>query len=812
MGYTLVIVESAGKIKKIQSYLGDSYKVCASYGHIRKLDKDKFNDMVNQFKPYYKIITRNGKSIVSDIKKLYDNADDLLIASDLDREGEQIAESIADILKVKNPKRIVFTEITQTAILNAVKNPRTIDKKMVESQQTRSLLDIIVGFKLSPLLWQNIASGLSAGRVQSVVVKLVVDRENEIESFKPESYYKVVANFLDNKNELKSVLHFTDKITQPFKSNNKYYTDSKQIENFYELLKTATFNIYSTFDKLNNKNPSPPFITSTLQQEAGRKFGFTSKRTMDIAQKLYEGGYITYMRTDSVALSKDCIDDCKKFIVNKFGNKYSDPKQFDNKNKNSQEAHEAIRPTYIDKENIDVDNDMKKLYTLIWKRTVASQMASAKIRSSIVQISITHNNKIMDKYFETKTDTIEFDGFLSVYNIKDIETDDEENIKNIPTPKINTIVKLNNISAKEDITRPTPRFNEASLVKKLEDLSIGRPSTYATMISIIQEREYVKLSDVEGRKHEINIINMENNFITKKKDNIIIGKEIKKLIPTNSGKIVTEYLNKNFPQIMDYKFTANMEESLDNILDGSISGLQILKTFYEQFNETIKSLSKSDNHGKLIGLHPTLNLPIYASLAKFGPVVKIMDNNKIKKIASLEEGDNIDNIKLDKAIELLKYPYELGEHNGKVIEMCKGKFGYYISHNDKQYKTDKEINYDEAILLLNSSILGMYNNIPITIQTGKFGKYIVYNKKNYPYAETLDDAIKNIQEKDNKIIKSFTKNKKIYNIINGKFGPCIMFNVGKTVKFVNIPKNMKIDEITMDQIDELIKKNNNKTK
>lgn len=828
MSYILVIVESPGKIKKIQSYLGDKYKVCASYGHIRELDTDKLDDMINNnFKPIYKNITK--KNVIGELKKLYSNASDLLIASDLDREGEQIAESIAEVLKVKNAKRIVFTEITKTAISNAVSNYRDINKNMVDSQKTRCLLDLIVGYKLSPVLWKNISPGLSAGRVQSVVVKLIVDKENEIKNFKDNNYFNIYGNFIipnnNDNNLLKTIMHNCDNIpsnNQPFKSNNKHLSDITIITNLLNTFDKSIFSVYTIFDKFNNRNPSPPFITSTLQQDAGRKFGFTPKRTMDLAQKLYEQGFITYMRTDSVTLSQDCINDCKKYITDKFGANYSNPKQFDNKSKNSQEAHEAIRPTLISRENVVGDADIVKLYSLIWKRTIASQMSAAKIKSSIVQISITFNDKLLDKFFEAKTDTTKFDGFLIVYNVSD---DDEEknDVNNVVVPKIGSKLNYHDIIAKEDYTRPPTRYNEANLIKKLEELGIGRPSTYASIMGKIQDRKYVEIRDVDGIKKKTRILKLMNHKINTENGEIIIGKDNKKLLPTDVGINITNYLLKHFSTILDYKFTANFEDYLDNIVDNKDTSYNVLFKFYSQFNPIIEKLSINKIEGILLGNHPEFNLPIYATNAKFGPVVKIIKTNeenksqKAIKIASIE-GYTLDNITLENAIELLKYPLELGNYENKPVVLYKGKFGFYIEYNNTQYNVNNEndspIDFNTAVNIITNTVLGTHNDKPILILNGKYGKYIKYDNKNYAFADTLEKAIEIIDQQNNKNIKVLkTKSgKQIYNIINGQYGPCIMYKLTKVMnkssnpyKYVKIPEDINPQDITIEQVEELIK-------
>jgi len=807
---TLVVVESPGKIKKLQSYLGDSYKVLASYGHIRALDKNKLDEMIsNKFTAIYKLKDDpRTKKAIAELRSTYNKCNDILIAADLDREGEQIAESIANILKVKNAKRIVFTEITKSAIQNAVNNPRGIDYNMVHSQETRSLLDLIVGFRLSPLLWQSIGPQLSAGRVQSVVVRLVIDRENEINKFSNESYFKIDGIFSP---KLKTVMHETKTPTKdPFKGQIASIVDEKIIDQLFNKFKLSTFTVHAIFDKIGSRTPSPPFITSTLQQEAGRKFGFTSKTTMDIAQKLYESGLITYMRTDSVNLSNECIIDAKKYIISKYGKEYHCEKQYANKAKNAQEAHEAIRPTSISVDKIDGDPAGQKLYSLIWKRTIASQMAAAKIKTTVMQIDVQHNKQLMNQYFETKIENIVFDGFLAVYNINDIEEDDSASpTEQIKIPPIGTKMDPIEITAIQDYTRAHGRYNETSLNKKMEELGIGRPSTYASIMDKIQKKNYVVFKDLPGEKKQVKIISMKKlDVITRTTKEILVGKEKKKMVPTETGIRVNEYLMKNFPDIMDYQFTAKMEDELDEIANNTKNWYNILKDYYDHLNPIVEKLKMKDNSlGTLIGNHPTTKLPIYVGDSKFGPVVKMIDKNKKNnKYGQIKDPDTIENMTLDRAIELLKYPYILGTYDEKPIQVNKGKFGMYLTYDNKNYTFDKEndLTLDEAIEIIDANLLGEYNGKYIELQKGKFGHYLTYDNKKYTCNETttLEEAIKIIEEKDKNL---FSKGKKTYEVKNGQYGPYIMTEHNKKKIFVKIPKEIDSNQITLEQIEDLVK-------
>ena len=767
----LVIVESPGKIKKINSILGKDYIVKASVGHVRDLDHKNLGiDLENNFKPTY-VISKDKKKVVSDLRNCVKSCSEVILAADEDREGEAIAASLADVLQLKNPKRIVFNEITKTALMNALKNPREINYNLVRAQETRRFLDRIVGFKLSPVLWSNIAAGnLSAGRVQSVVVKLIIEKENEIENLKQEAYFKITGKLHSKKdinNKLDVTLYEIDKEKTSSNSIKGSILKLHKLEHVEKLLKAldkSTYTVKLIEDKTSKRNPSPPFITSSLQQEASRKFGFNIKNTMSIAQKLYEGGHITYMRTDSTCLSEDALKACQEYITKNYGKKYHNKKNYVSKSKNAQEAHEAIRPTHIEKPVIEGTPQEVKLYSLIWKRTVASQMSAAEISINNIYIEIVYK-KVIPYYFLAVNESIIFEGFLKVYNIKSEEDDDTLQTSNTNFKK-GDILEYEQIDSKEEYPKSIGRYNEASLVKKLEDLGIGRPSTYASIISKIQERKYVDKCDLEGEQKEINICCMKPNKGLKwTKSKTILGKEKQKLVPTSIGKVVTEYLSNNFENIMEYKFTAKLENDLDKIVDGNKEWDKVLHKFWDELGPKIEKLLKEEkvkSNGRLLGTFPNTQNEIYATIARYGPVVKLIDGKDIK-YASIDKPLTVDNISLEDAIQLLEYPKIVGRYKDENVVLHKGKFGLYIKYNGKNYNFNGE----------------------------KFD---------------LESLIKLIETKSKDVIKELTINKKNYQIREGKYGPYISFNNGKKIKFIKIPKNKDPESLNEADVKKLISK------
>jgi DNA topoisomerase I len=770
---TLVIVESPGKIKKIQSYLGPDYIVKASFGHVYDLNPKNISvDINNNFKPKYEI-TKDKRKVVSELKNIVKNCKDVILAADDDREGEAIAWCLAQVLKLKNPKRMIFHEITKTALQKSLNNIGKINDKLVKAQQARRVLDRIVGYKVSPILWSNIAPKLSAGRVQSVVTKLIVDRENEIKNKDCNIYYRFSGFFTTKNNEtLKGTLYILKSVTKKcYKGEVCRIIDKDESKKLIKILSRSTYKIASVETKKSKRNPPPPFITSSLQQEAQRKYHFPVKKTMMLAQKLYEGGHITYMRTDAVNMSEDCLKACKEFIENEYGSKYFQRKIYKSKSKNAQEAHEAIRPTKIDNINAGTNPDEKKLYELIRKRTLASQMSPAEFENLIIQTEITHKKQIK-YYFQFDNSKMIFDGFLKVY---DIEMDNDSigfNLKKIP--ELDDDLEWNRLEANVDSTRPPTRYTEATLVKKLEELGIGRPSTFAAMVSKIQERRYVEKGSVKGEQIEARQYYIEKTDNKKEKlstntskvlidnkklstntskvliDNkklstkfttkiLTIGADKNKLLPTELGNTVTEYLQEHFCKLMDYKFTSDMEMNLDKIVDGGETYDNLLKVFYNPFIKIVNKLvekgtseSKFDD-GNCLGENN--GRKIFALRLKTGPVVRTMIDNKWK-YGSIKVPDTLKNITLEKAIELLSYPKLLGRYQDKPIMLNKGKFGYYLQYDDKNIGLeDDNIDLESASSIIKLKLKSDFATIKDgdkewIIKEGKYGLYAM--KKGNP--------------------------------------------------------------------------------
>lgn len=756
MTKNLVIVESPAKAKTIEKFLGSDFTVKSCFGHIRDLDKgDDAIKISDNFRPTY-IVPSDKKSVVAELKNLAKNSETVWLASDEDREGEAISWHLSEVLglNAKNSKRIVFHEITKPAILKAIENPRDIDKNLVDAQQARRLLDRIVGFELSPVLWKKVKPALSAGRVQSVAVRLIVERERQITDFVTKSAYKIVAEFEFNNKKFNAELPGRFDIRE-------------DAIKFLESCKNSEFIVESVEIKPGTKKPSAPFITSTLQQEASRKLGFSVSQTMTLAQKLYEEGHITYMRTDSVNLSELAISAAKSEIVNNYGEKYSKPRRYQTKSNSAQEAHEAIRPTYFEKQTAGADAQQKKLYDLIWKRTIASQMSEAEIERTEVKIKISNNGKIL----LTIGEVIKFDGFLKVYLEDKDETsvEDESQLSVLPAMKKGDILNNLLITATQRFTKPQPRYTEASLVKDMEELGIGRPSTYAPTITTILKRGYIEKESREGIKRNYEIIKLKDNKISDEIKTEITGAEKNKLFPTDIGTVVTDYLLKNFIQIMDYNFTANVEKEFDEIAQGMIEWTKMLNEFYHPFHnliDTTMKISEKVTGERDLGIHPKTKQPVFAKIGRFGPMIQVGDGtDEIKPVfARLKKGQSIDKITLEEAIELFDLPRTLDEFENKPIKVGVGRFGPYIQHNNKFYsltKTDDpyQISYERAIELINEKrkaeaekvILDFPENI--SVLNGRYGPYITQNKENYkipkaiePKSLTFEQCLKIIEE------------------------------------------------------------------
>ena len=748
MSKNLVIVESPAKAKTIGKFLGNEFEVMSSMGHIRDLSEKGLGiDFENNYAPQYEV-SADKKKIVSELKKAAKSSETVWLASDEDREGEAIAWHLAEELKLKkeNTRRIVFHEITKDAILHAVENPREIDINLVDAQQARRVLDRIVGFELSPVLWRKVRPSLSAGRVQSVAVRLIVEREREINNFNPEASYRVSALFT-SKDAAGTNVELKAELSQRFKTKEEALA-------FLELCKSAKFTVDSIEKKPLKKSPAPPFTTSTLQQEASRKLGFSVTQTMVVAQKLYESGKITYMRTDSVNLSALAIGTAKQEIIQMASEKYVKIRQFSTKTKGAQEAHEAIRPTYISSHTIEGTAQEKRLYDLIWKRTIASQMADAELEKTNIYINISGSNH----QFIASGEVIIFDGFLKVYLESTDDEPDAETSGILPTMKIGESLTSNEILAQERFTQRPPRYTEASLVRKLEELGIGRPSTYAPTISTIQNRNYVEKGDRQAIKRDFNVLKLKDGKISDKIKSENTGAEKSKLFPTDIGLVVNDFLFEYFPNIMDYNFTANVEKEFDHIAEGKVKWTKSIDNFYKKFHPVVESTLKNSERQvgeRILGIDPKSGRQIAVKIGKFGPIAQIGKSEEEEKpvFASLHRNQSIESITLEEALELFKLPREIGEFENKEMIAAIGRFGPYIRHDGKFYslpRTDDplEISAERAVEIIeakresdkNKVIHIFGQNGEIQVLNGRFGAYIAFEKNNYKIPKNTDVA------------------------------------------------------------------------
>ena len=739
----LVIVESPGKIDKIKKALGSDYKVMASIGHIRDLDESGLSiDLANGFKPEY-VVPVEKKKVVADLKKAAKEASAIWLASDADREGEAISWHLFETLELKkeNTKRIVFQEITKPAILNAIENPREIDMNLVNAQQARRVLDRLVGFELSPVLWRKIQPKLSAGRVQSVALRLIVDREREILAFNNEAYYKVEAQFHPEGTPEGTLVKATLDTRFP---------DMESAQAFLEKCIGASFSVCDIDKKEGNRFPAAPFTTSTLQQEAARKLRFSVSQTMSIAQKLYEQGLITYMRTDSTNLSGLAIGAAKKFICDNFGEEYSQVRQYKPKSKGAQEAHEAIRPTYIENTSIEGTPQEQKLYDLIWKRTVASQMSDARVLRTDIKVA---SDKSEEK-FNVQATQVLFDGFLKLYieSTDDPQQDDDAMI--LPEVHIGDIMTENGITADCKYTSAPSRYTDASLIKKLEELEIGRPSTYApTITTLTKARGYVVKGDKTGEKHTVTNLTLKKGKIKTSTKTETVGAEKNRLLPQDIGMIVTDYLVKNFPQILDYKFTAHVEEDFDKIADGELVWNGVISEFYGPFHTTVQetmSNKEYNNVSRELGFAPD-GQPLVARFGQYGPYVQKGDGDN-KQYASLGSGQLIESITLEEALKLFELPRTVGQLGGIDIICTKGRFGPYIKYGDKNVSLPRgtdplKVDLDTCIKLIEDSlnkttggIIVEYKNSDIQVIDGSYGPYIKHAGSNYKLPKGADPS------------------------------------------------------------------------
>jgi len=749
MQENLVIVESPTKAKTIEKFLGKGYLVTSCMGHIRDLKKKDFGiDIENNYQPRY-VITQDKKKIVTELKKLSKEAKTVWLASDEDREGEAIAWHLKEVLKLNNSKtkRIVFHEITKNAIEKAIENPRPIDKNLVNAQQARRVLDRIVGFEVSPVLWKKVKPYLSAGRVQSVAVRLIVDREREIINFKSEYSYKITGNFF-LKDEKGKTSNLNADLSKKFSTKEEAYT-------FLEKCRSASFKIGNIEKKPAKKSPSQPFTTSTLQQEAGRKLGFSVSQTMALAQRLYESGKITYMRTDSVNLSSLAINTTKKKIIASHGEKYLKIRKYKTKSKGAQEAHEAIRPTYPDKETIEGSSQEKRLYELIWKRTIASQMSDAKLEKSTVDILISNSP---EKFIATG-EVLLFDGFLKVYLESPEENNNTYGQQIIPPVKVNDSLEMESVVARQRFSQRPPRYAEASLVKKLEDLGIGRPSTYAPTITTIQNRNYIVKEDRPGTEREYNIILATKDKITSKKKTEIAGTEKSKLFPTDIGMVVNDFLMENFKQIMDYNFTASVEKDFDDIAKGEKIWNKMIDNFYRPFHGQVENVLKNSERSKgerILGKDPKTGKQVSVKIGRYGPIAQLGqsssdENNEKPQFASLRPGQHLETITLEEALDLFQLPRELGDYENNKVTVNIGRFGPYVRHNNKFVSLRKEddpytIGLERAIELIEAkrekerkAVIRTFDREPdLKILKGRWGPYISFKKKNYKIPENIN--------------------------------------------------------------------------
>lgn len=818
MAKNVVIVESPAKAKTIEKFLGKDYKVVSSYGHIADLPSNELGvDVQNGFKPQY-LISNDKKNLVKELKALTSKAEMVWLASDEDREGEAIAWHLAETLHLNeaNTKRIVFNSITKAAIEKAIKNPRGIDYNLVNAQQARRVLDRLVGYELSPVLWKKIKSGLSAGRVQSVAVRLIVEREREIQDFKTQSSYKITAEFTTSEGKIVKA------------SLSKSFNTQAEAEAFLQKNIGANFKVQSLEKKPTKKSPAPPFTTSTLQQEAARKLHFSVSKTMSVAQRLYESGFITYMRTDSVNLSQEALNSAKNAVVQLFGDKYSQVRNFATKSKGAQEAHEAIRPTDMSKPTIAAEPDQNKLYELIWKRTLASQMADAQLERTIAKIE---NNK-HHELFTATGEMIQFDGFLKVY-LESTDDEDEEQEGMLPTLKEGEPLTNKNITATERFTRPQPRYTEASLVKKLEELGIGRPSTYAPTISTIQNRGYVERSTLEGELRNYQLLRLVNNTIEKKTLTERVGADKGKLIPTDIGSVVNDFLVAHFDTIMDYNFTANVENSFDLIAEGSENWTEMLGKFYTHFHPIVENVEKNSGREtgeRLLGTDPKTGRPLSVRLGRYGAMAQIGNPEDAEKpiYASLLAGMSIETITFEEALKLFELPRHLGIVDGKNVEVNVGKFGPYVHYGDAYISLAKgedvfSVTLERAKELISEkkkadAPIAIYEGAEVTKGVGRFGPFIKWNNiyinvtKKYNFdkltPKDVEELIESkLQKEQEKVVKQWDEGE--IRLEKARWGRYTLIK-GKTK--IELPKETDVETFSKEQALALLNEKAPKTK
>lgn len=811
MAKNLVIVESPAKAKTIEKFLGSEYQVESSYGHIADLPSKEIGvDVANGFRPRYEV-SADKKALVAKLKGLAKNADMVWLASDEDREGEAISWHLSEELKL-NPdktKRIVFHEITKSAIQKAIENPRTIDYNLVNAQQARRVLDRLVGYELSPVLWKKVKGGLSAGRVQSVSVRLIVEREREIQNFKSEASYSITAEF-------------TNEAGKSFKAKlPKNFATKAEAEAFLNKNIGAAFKVGDLETKPTKKSPAPPFTTSTLQQEAARKLYLPVGITMQIAQRLYEAGLITYMRTDSVNLSQEAMSAAQAEISGYYGKEFSKPRNFNTKSKGAQEAHEAIRPTDMSKHTVNVERDQARLYELIWKRTLASQMSDAELERTNVKIECDKHSEV----FAATGEVIKFEGFLKVY-LEGNDEDDDEQEGMLPALKINERLANTHITATERFSRPPSRYTEASLVKKLEELGIGRPSTYAPTISTIIARTYVEKGNFEGQERKYNQIVLKNSEVKSQVLSENVGSDKGKLVPTDIGIIVNDFLVKNFDTILDYNFTAKVEQDFDEIAEGNVDWAKMMNDFYSHFHPKVMDVEKNaerESGERILGTDPKSGKPVSVRLGKFGPMAQIGDSeDDNKQFASLRQDQNIGNITLEEALNLFLLPKNLGMYRGEDIEVSNGRFGPYVRFGNQFISLPKgmdplDVTMDIAQGLIDEKVqadapIGTYDNLPIQKGVGRFGPFIKWNgmfinvSKKYNFdnlsQSDLKELIEDKQQKEvDKVIHNWTDEG--IKVEKARWGRSVITK-GK-IK-IELSKDIDAAKLTLAQVMEMIEK------
>ena len=818
MAKNLVIVESPAKAKTIEKFLGKDFKVESSFGHIADLPSKELGvDVEGDFNPKYEV-SQDKKAVVKKLKDLAKNAEMVWLASDEDREGEAIAWHLAETLKLdkEKTKRIVFHEITKAAILKAIENPRSIDYHLVDAQQARRVLDRIVGYELSPVLWRKVKGGLSAGRVQSVSVRLIVEKERDIQNFKPVASYRIDAEF-------------SNEAGQTFKAKlPKNFTSKEEAYKFLESNAAADFKVSDLEKKPAKKSPAAPFTTSTLQQEAARKLYFSVGKTMNMAQRLYEAGLITYMRTDSVNLSDEARKGAQAEIESAFGSKYSKPRNYKGKSKGAQEAHEAIRPTDFSCHSVDIERDQARLYDLIWKRAISSQMSEAQLERTNVKIGASTHNQT----FTANGEVIKFDGFLKVY-LEGTDDENEEQEGMLPALRVNEALLNNYITATERYTRPPARFTEASLVKKLEELGIGRPSTYAPTISTIQNRNYVEKGTVDGEARNYTQLTLESGTVQDKKLSEKVGSDKGKLVPTDIGMIVTDFLVNHFESILDYNFTAKVENQFDDIAEGKEDWKEMMKSFYKDFHpkvEDVQENAERESGERILGKDPKSGKQVSVRLGKFGPMVQIgtVDDEEKPTFASLSPDQQLNSITFEEAMDLFQLPKDLGEYEGEEVQVNNGRFGPYVKFGKAFVSLPKgvdplSVELEDAIVLIKEkqkadAPIYMFQDLPVQKGKGRFGPFIKWNNmfinvnKKYDWDNLSDtDIVTLIEDKIQKEIDKVIHHWEAEGIKveKARWG---RHNIVKGKTKIELPKTVDVSGFTLEEVQGIIEKNAPKKK